>query len=79
MVQTGVGFDPAKKDLTQIDYITAGTCSSIATRFVAQPFDVLKIRFQLQVEPISAKNATSKYTGFRQAFGKIYKEEGKFD
>lgn len=76
MVQTGVGFDPAKKDLTQLDYMIASTCSSVATRFVAQPFDVLKIRFQLQVEPISSANVNSKYKSFGQAVSMIIKEEG---
>lgn len=76
MVQAGVGFDPAKKDLTQLDYMIASTCSSVATRFVAQPFDVLKIRFQLQVEPISSSNVNSKYKSFRQAVGMIIREEG---
>lgn len=72
----GVGFDLAKKDLTQTDYAIASTCSSIATRFVAQPFDVLKIRFQLQVEPISKTNSSSKYRSFGQAVRTIIRDEG---
>lgn len=72
----GVGFDLSKKDLTQTDYAIASTCSSIATRFVAQPFDVLKIRFQLQVEPISKTNRSSKYHGFSHAVKTIIREEG---
>jgi solute carrier family 25 thiamine pyrophosphate transporter 19 len=34
-------------------HIISGACSGCATRFITQPFDVIKIRFQLQIEPIS--------------------------
>lgn len=73
-----VGFDPSKKNLLQSDYAIASCTSSVTTRFVAQPFDVLKIRFQLQVEPISKVNPNSKYRGLVQATIRIAREEGVF-
>lgn len=51
----------------------AGGASGALTRAVAQPLDVLKIRFQLQIEPIGKG---SKYSSISQAIGSIVKEEG---
>ena len=50
-------------------------------RFVIGPLDVLKIRFQVQLEPImqaasGSKQSLSKYTGIKQALKLIVKEEG---
>jgi len=45
-------------------------------RFVVGPLDVLKIRFQVQLEPIAAGVKTSHYTSMRQALVTIVKEEG---
>ncbi|XP_033100402.1 mitochondrial thiamine pyrophosphate carrier-like [Anneissia japonica] len=71
-----VGFDPNKaRQLTPFDHAAAGAVSGIVTRAVAQPLDVLKIRFQLQVEPLKL-GPGSKYTGLRQAVCRIYQEEG---
>jgi hypothetical protein len=43
-----VGFDPeAKKILSKEEYATAGAISGAATRFLCQPLDVIKIRFQV--------------------------------
>ncbi|XP_021184196.2 mitochondrial thiamine pyrophosphate carrier [Helicoverpa armigera] len=53
----------------------AGGLAGAFTRAVAQPLDVLKIRFQLQLEPI--ENG-SKYSSILQAVGSIVKEEGIF-
>ncbi|EDW58886.2 mitochondrial thiamine pyrophosphate carrier [Drosophila virilis] len=53
-----------------------GGVSGAITRFVTQPFDVLKIRFQLQVEPLKRKSLNSKYSGMLHAFSSIYREEG---
>lgn len=63
----------------QILQAVGGGVSGAVTRFITQPFDVLKIRFQLQVEPLASKRKStksSKYVGMLQAFGSIYREEG---
>lgn len=57
------------------DHALAGAISGFVTRFLCQPLDVVKIRFQLQVEPIKDHNF-SKYRSMAQAFSLIYKEEG---
>lgn len=58
----------------------AGAVSGAVSRFVIGPLDVLKIRFQVQLEPIrrgpQAGLAVSKYTGVAQAFRLILEEEG---
>lgn len=51
----------------------AGGAAGGITRAVAQPLDVLKIRFQLQLEPIKQG---SKYSSILQATSAIVKEEG---
>lgn len=62
---------------------TAGAIAGCAARFVVGPLDVIKIRFQVQLEPIAKRAAgldptsvVSKYTGLRQALTTIVKEEG---
>ncbi|XP_062550184.1 mitochondrial thiamine pyrophosphate carrier-like [Armigeres subalbatus] len=54
----------------------AGGLTGCITRFLCQPLDVLKIRLQLQVEPISARSEISKYRSIVQSVGCIYREEG---
>ena len=56
----------------------AGALSGGVSRFAVGPLDVLKIRFQIQIEPISTQFATRrpKYTGILQAFQTIIREEG---
>ncbi|XP_023015705.2 thiamine pyrophosphate carrier protein 1 [Leptinotarsa decemlineata] len=63
------------KNLTQLDFAIAGGLSGFITRSLCQPLDVLKIRFQLQVEPISNKSH-SKYYSVIQAVNVIFHEEG---
>ncbi|KAK4468256.1 hypothetical protein MN116_008411 [Schistosoma mekongi] len=55
--------------------LIAGCMSGLTVRFLTQPLDVIKIRFQLQVEDIKP-SGKSYYTGLLQAFIRIYKEEG---
>ncbi|PNF16543.1 hypothetical protein B7P43_G07185 [Cryptotermes secundus] len=72
-----VGFDPeAKKKLSKGEHGMAGAISGGLTRFLCQPFDVIKIRFQLQVEPLSHACREAKYWSVSQAAHRIVKEEG---
>ncbi|XP_014673795.1 PREDICTED: mitochondrial thiamine pyrophosphate carrier-like [Priapulus caudatus] len=73
-----VGFDPHDSvTLTQSQQALAGASSGIVTRLVTQPLDVLKIRFQLQIEPVSQRSkCNSKYKSVWQAFKLIKLEEG---
>ncbi|XP_067671065.1 mitochondrial thiamine pyrophosphate carrier-like [Haliotis asinina] len=71
-----VGFNPDQTTpLASTQYAIAGAVSGAITRAVCQPFDVLKIRFQLQIDPI-LKCDVSKYWGIRHAFKSILQEEG---
>lgn len=54
----------------------AGGATGCATRTLCQPFDVIKIRLQLQVEPIHSRSATSKYRTIPQTIRTVYQEEG---
>lgn len=56
----------------------AGGLTGVITRFICQPLDVLKIRLQLQVEPISKRSEISKYRSVAQSVSCIYREEGLF-
>lgn len=59
----------------QLKHAFAGGLSGALTRALCQPFDVLKIRFQLQVEPV-AKFQKSKYKSMIQALRLVVREEG---
>lgn len=61
--------------LSSNDYLLAGSLSGFISRAIVQPLDVLKIRFQLQVEPIE-RDTRSKYHGLIQAVRCIAREEG---
>lgn len=64
-----------RKNLTNGDYMVAGAASGFVTRALCQPLDVLKIRLQLQVEPIT-QSSVSKYRSLLQAIILISQEEG---
>ncbi|XKL66196.1 hypothetical protein PGB90_009616 [Kerria lacca] len=63
------------KEWKVIESGIAGGLSGAITRLLLQPLDVIKTRFQLQVEPISRRNEGSKYRGMFQAIKIIWKEE----
>ncbi|MES1902509.1 MAG: hypothetical protein MHPSP_001351 [Paramarteilia canceri] len=76
-----IGYGGSDKyDLSSLQKVMCGGLAGAFCRLVTNPLDLVKIRFQLQAEPIS-KNVNhlatnSKYTGLGQAFKQIYKEEG---
>lgn len=53
----------------------AGGLSGFLTRALTQPLDCIKVRHQLQVEPIQ-KNVGAKYTSTTQTLLLMFKEEG---
>nr|CDS26064.1 mitochondrial thiamine pyrophosphate carrier [Hymenolepis microstoma] len=53
----------------------AGFLTGFSVRAITQPLDVLKIRFQLQVENISVRNG-GYYQSIPQAISRIVREEG---
>lgn len=68
-----VQFLSNQVDVSIYQAAIAGAGAGAFTRAVAQPLDVLKIRFQLQLEPIKRG---SKYSSLLQAVTSIVKEEG---
>ncbi|XP_057324317.1 mitochondrial thiamine pyrophosphate carrier-like isoform X1 [Microplitis mediator] len=68
-MKTGIKMDSNK------NHAVAGAISGFMTRLICQPLDVIKIRFQLQVEPISRRHV-SKYQSLFQATSTIIHEEG---
>lgn len=68
-----ITHDPEAKRLKGWQYVLAGGGSGAVTRALCQPLDVLKIRFQIQVEPIAVG---SKYSSMYQAIRTIFKDEG---
>ncbi|XP_013870377.1 mitochondrial thiamine pyrophosphate carrier [Austrofundulus limnaeus] len=73
-----VGYDPRAQDVapTPQEAVIAGSSAGMVTRAIISPFDVIKIRFQLQIEPVSSQRPTGKYLGILQATRCIYSEEG---
>lgn len=73
-----VGYDPGAQAaaLSPEDAALAGSAAGFITRALVSPLDVLKIRFQLQIERVSSKKPEGKYQGLFQASRCIYSEEG---
>ncbi|XP_056168411.1 mitochondrial thiamine diphosphate carrier 1-like isoform X1 [Syzygium oleosum] len=74
--------EPGQVKRALMDY-AAGAISGAVSRNVTSPLDVIKIRFQVQLEPTSTwallgsnLPARSKYKGIFQATKDIYREEG---
>ncbi|XP_058456796.1 mitochondrial thiamine pyrophosphate carrier-like [Malaya genurostris] len=61
----------------QIKYSgVSGGIAGCFTRMICQPLDVVKIRLQLQVEPIDVISRSSKYRTIPQTVVRIFAEEG---
>ncbi|KAF4080816.1 hypothetical protein AMELA_G00175540 [Ameiurus melas] len=71
-----VGFDPGSTALSPEDAALAGSAAGLVTRAIISPMDVLKIRFQLQVERVSSSRPEGKYSSIMQACRCILGEEG---
>ncbi|XP_069808736.1 mitochondrial thiamine pyrophosphate carrier [Dendropsophus ebraccatus] len=73
-----VGFDPDSEErhLSTVEVATAGSLSGLVTRAAISPLDVIKIRFQLQIEDLNGNGKLGKYRGILQAVRLILKEEG---
>ncbi|KAI8039801.1 mitochondrial thiamine pyrophosphate carrier [Drosophila gunungcola] len=66
---------PENSALIQVMQAVGGGIAGAATRTITQPLDVLKIRFQMQVEPVTHHKG-SKYRGVIHAMRSVYAEEG---
>ncbi|NXY83436.1 TPC protein, partial [Alcedo cyanopectus] len=71
-----VGYDPETKCVSSLEAAAAGSASGFVTRVLISPLDVIKIRFQLQIEQLSSRNPGAKYHGIWQAVQRIFQEEG---
>ncbi|XP_037849446.1 mitochondrial thiamine pyrophosphate carrier isoform X1 [Chlorocebus sabaeus] len=73
-----VGYDPKPdgRNNTKLQVAVAGSVSGLVTRALISPFDVIKIRFQLQHERLSRRDPNAKYHGIFQASRQILQEEG---
>ncbi|KAG7243597.1 hypothetical protein INR49_011154 [Caranx melampygus] len=73
-----VGYDPKAQDtaLSPEEAALAGSAAGMVTRALISPFDVIKIRFQLQIEQVSSRRPEGKYWGLFQATRCIHSEEG---
>ncbi|XP_040291614.1 mitochondrial thiamine pyrophosphate carrier [Bufo bufo] len=69
-----VGYDPGSEGLlSTTEVAAAGSLSGLFTRAAISPLDVIKIRFQLQIEDLRGRG---KYRGILHAVRVILKEEG---
>lgn len=73
-----VGYDPQSSNvvLSPKEAALAGSMAGMVTRALISPLDVIKIRFQLQIEQVSSRRPQGKYWGLLQASRCIYTEEG---
>ncbi|XP_066560436.1 mitochondrial thiamine pyrophosphate carrier [Amia ocellicauda] len=73
-----VGYDPGVRGdkLTTGEVVKAGSAAGMVTRAIISPLDVLKIRFQLQIEQVSVRCRQARYQGLWQATQRIFSEEG---
>ncbi|XP_075994895.1 mitochondrial thiamine pyrophosphate carrier [Genypterus blacodes] len=73
-----VGYDPGAHGaaLSPEKAALAGSAAGMVTRAIISPFDVIKIRFQLQIERVSSHTPGGKYRGLIQASRCIHTEEG---
>ncbi|DAA18191.1 mitochondrial thiamine pyrophosphate carrier [Bos javanicus] len=73
-----VGYDPKAddRDISNVEVAVAGSVSGLVTRVLISPLDVIKIRFQLQIERLSRSDPNAKYHGILQAGRQILQEEG---
>nr|XP_035944596.1 mitochondrial thiamine pyrophosphate carrier isoform X1 [Halichoerus grypus] len=73
-----VGYDPKAdgRNISSFEVAVAGSVSGLVTRVMISPLDVIKIRFQLQIERLSRSDPAAKYHGILQAGRQILQEEG---
>ncbi|XP_023387448.1 mitochondrial thiamine pyrophosphate carrier isoform X3 [Pteropus vampyrus] len=73
-----VGYDPRAdgRNISSFEVAVAGSVSGLVTRALISPLDVIKIRFQLQIERLSRSDPNAKYHGILQAGRQILQEEG---
>ncbi|XP_036921709.1 mitochondrial thiamine pyrophosphate carrier [Sturnira hondurensis] len=73
-----VGYDPKaeSRNISSFEVAVAGSVSGLVTRVLISPLDVIKIRFQLQIERLSRSDPSAKYHGILQAGRQILQEEG---
>ncbi|OXB76968.1 UNVERIFIED_CONTAM: hypothetical protein H355_014790 [Colinus virginianus] len=71
-----VGYDPEAECVSTVEAAAAGSAAGFVTRVLISPLDVIKIRFQLQIEQLSSKTPGAKYHGILQAVRRIFQEEG---
>ena len=75
LIMSRVGYnagDPLGQAMSISDNALAGAITATFSRAVCQPFDVLKIRLQLQAE----ERSNAKYRSMKHAISQIYREEG---